>query len=247
MPDTPIYHRVLVKLSGEALAGARGFGIDPTVVKQRAEQLVAVYHLGVELAVVVGAGNIVRGTEAAEQGMDRTQADYMGMLGTVINSLALQATIEQLDVPTRLQTAIEMRQVAEPFIHRRATRHLEKGRIVIFAAGTGNPYFTTDTAATLRCLEIGAEVLIMAKNGVDGVYDDDPRQTPQANRYRTLDYMEAITRRLRVMDDTALTLCMTNCLPVVVIDADAPDAFLRAVCGEPVGTMVGSPTSFYTK
>ncbi|MCL4508500.1 MAG: UMP kinase [Chloroflexi bacterium] len=244
MTSAPSYRRVLVKLSGEALAGERGFGIEPVIVRKRAEQLTAVFREGIELSVVVGAGNIVRGGVAAEQGVDRTSADYMGMLGTVINSLALQASIEGLGVPTRLQTAIEMRQVAEPFIHRRAVRHLEKGRIVIFAAGTGNPYFTTDTAATLRCLEIHGDVLIMAKNGVDGVYDADPRVHKSARRYRSLDYMDALTRRLRVMDDTALTLCMENRLPIIVVDADEPDAFVRAVRGEMIGTYVGADTAY---
>ncbi|HEV7214027.1 MAG TPA: UMP kinase [Chloroflexota bacterium] len=243
MADGLPYRRVLIKLSGEALAGEHGFGIDPTVARRRAEQLVAVHALGIEMAVVVGAGNIFRGMAAASKGMERTAADYMGMLGTVMNSLALQSSIEDLGVPTRLQTAIEMRQVAEPFIRRRAIRHMEKGRIVIFAAGTGNPYFTTDTAAVLRCIEINGEVLLMGKNGVDAVYNDDPRRNPAAVRFTSLDYMDALTQRLQVMDGTALTLCMENKLPIIVFDANGDGNLVRAARGERVGTYVGEPSA----
>jgi uridylate kinase len=243
MPDGLPYRRVLIKLSGEAIAGEHGFGIDPLVARRRAEQLVAVHSLGIEMAVVVGAGNIFRGMAAASKGMERTSADYMGMLGTVMNSLALQSSIEDLGVPTRLQTAIEMRQVAEPFIRRRAIRHMEKGRIVIFAAGTGNPYFTTDTAAVLRCIEINGEVLLMGKNGVDAVYNDDPRRNPAAVRFTSLDYMDALTQRLQVMDGTALTLCMENRLPIIVFDANGDGNLVRAARGERVGTFVGEPSA----
>ena len=243
MPDGPRYRRILVKLSGEAIAGEHGFGIDPIVARRRAEQLVAVHKLGIEMAVVVGAGNIFRGMAAASKGMERTSADYMGMLGTVMNSLALQSSIEDLGVPTRLQTAIEMRQVAEPFIRRRAIRHLEKGRIVIFAGGTGNPFFTTDTAAVLRCIEINGEVLLMGKNGVDAVYNDDPRHNPAAVRFTSLDYMDALTQRLQVMDGTALTLCMENKLPIIVFDANGEGNLVRAARGERVGTYVGEPSA----
>ena len=243
MPNGLPYRRILIKLSGEALAGEHGFGIDPIVARRRAEQLVAVHALGIEMAVVVGAGNIFRGMAAASKGMERTSADYMGMLGTVMNSLALQSSIEDLGIPTRLQTAIEMRQVAEPFIRRRAIRHMEKGRIVIFAAGTGNPYFTTDTAAVLRCIEINGEVLLMGKNGVDAVYNDDPRRNPAAVRFTSLDYMDALTQRLQVMDGTALTLCMENKLPIIVFDANGDGNLVRAARGERVGTYVGAPSA----
>lgn len=243
MPDALPYRRVLIKLSGEAMAGDVGYGIDPAVVRRRAEQLVEVHRLGVEIAVVTGGGNIMRGMAAEAQGMERTSADYMGMLGTVMNALALQASIESLGVPTRLQTAIEMRQIAEPFIRRRAVRHLEKGRIVIFAAGTGNPYFSTDTAAVLRCIEINGEVLLMGKNGVDAVYNDDPRRNPAAVRFTSLDYMDALTKQLKVMDGTALTLCMENKLPIIVFDADNAENLARAVRGERVGTYVGAPSA----
>ena len=242
MAAAPPYRRVLVKLSGEALAGEQGYGVDPAVARARAAQLVAVHRLGIELAVVAGGGNVFRGVAAASKGMERTTADYIGMLGTVISALALQGAIEDLGVPTRVQTAIEMRQVAEPFIRRRAIRHLEKGRIVIFAAGTGNPYFSTDTAAVLRCIEINGEVLLMAKNGVDGVYNDDPRRNPAAVRFTSLAYMDALTQRLQVMDGTALTLCMENKLPIVVFDADQDDNLVRAARGERVGTYVGEPS-----
>ncbi len=243
MPAALPYRRVMVKLSGEAMAGEHGLGIDPAIVRRRAEQLVAVHGLGIELAVMLGGGNIFRGMAAASKGMERTSADYMGMLGTVMNSLALQSAIEDIGVPTRLQTAIEMRQIAEPFIRRRAVRHLEKGRIVIFAAGTGNPYFTTDTAAVLRCIEINGQVLLMGKNGVDAVYNDDPRRNAAAMRFTSLDYMDALTQRLRVMDGTALTLCMENKLPIIVFDADQEDNIVRAARGERVGTYVGEPSA----
>ncbi len=245
MSESPSpYRRVLVKLSGEAIAGEQGFGIDPALVRARAEQLAEVHRLGIETAVVMGGGNIFRGMAAASQGMERTTGDHMGMLATVMNSLALQTAIEELGVPTRLQTAIEMRQVAEPFIRRRAIRHLEKGRIVIFAAGTGNPYFSTDTAAVLRCMEINGQVLLMGKNGVDAVYNDDPRKNPLARPFVSLDYMDALTQRLQVMDGTALTLCMENKLPIVVFDANRSGNLVRVARGERVGTYVGEPSAF---
>ncbi len=242
MPSLP-YHRVLIKLSGEAMTGKQGFGIDPGVVQARAEQLVAVHSLGVELAVVMGGGNFFRGMAAASRGMERASADFAGMLATVMNALALQAAIEKIGVATRLQTAIEMRAVAEPFIRRRAIRHLEKKRIVIFAAGLGSPYFTTDTAAVLRCIEIGGNVILMGKNGVDAVYEADPKVHPEARRFDTLDYMDALRLRLQVMDSTALTLCMDNNLPIVVFDADVTGNLVRAVQGERVGTFVGKPSA----
>lgn len=232
------WHRVLLKLSGEAFAGDRGIGLDYRVVGSLARQIVDAHALGVQIAVVIGGGNIVRGQQAAQAGIDRATADYMGMLATAINALALQDAIEQLGVPTRVQTAIQMFQVAEPFIRRRAIRHLEKGRIVILAAGTGNPYFTTDTAAALRALEIHAQAFLKATN-VDGVYDTDPRKDPNAKRYTYVTYQEAITRQLRVMDLTALTLCMENRLPIVVFNIARPGNVVRAVLGEEVGTFVG--------
>lgn len=232
------YRRILVKMSGEALMGQTDYGIDPDVVQFIAGQIEAVARLGVQVAVVIGGGNIWRGMDAAAQGMDRAQADYMGMLATVINALALQDALEKRGIFTRVQTAIHMEAVAEPYIRRRAIRHMEKGRVVILAAGTGNPYFTTDSAAALRSLEVEAEVILMAKNGVDGVYDDDPRRNPAARRYDRLTYLEAINRRLQVMDSTALTLCMDNNMPIVVFDVQAPGQILRIVCGEQVGTLI---------
>ncbi len=237
------YKRILLKLSGEALMGERQYGIDAAVLDLIARQITDVLNLGVQAAVVVGGGNIFRGTEASQQGMERATADYAGMLGTIINALALQNALEKAGVTVRTQSAINVQAVAEPYIRRRAIRHLEKGRVVLFAAGTGNPYMTTDTAAALRAIEIGADVVLMAKNKVDGVYEADPRQVPGARRFQTLGYIEAINRRLEVMDSTALSLCMENALPIIVFDLSAPDSIVRAVRGEKIGTLVGSQES----
>ena len=229
-------------MSGEALLGGASYGIDPHVVTSRAAQLAQVRKMGVDVAVVMGGGNIWRGATAELAGMDRSQADYMGMLGTVINSIALQDALERDGIQTRLMTAIEMRQVAEPFIRRRAIRHLEKGRVVIFAAGIGSPYFSTDTAAVLRGVEIGAQVLLMAKNKVDGVYDADPRHSVEARKFASIEYIDALTRGLGVMDSTALSLSMANNLPIIVFDIEKPGNLLRAARGEAVGTYVGRPS-----
>jgi uridylate kinase len=233
----PAFGRILVKLSGEALMGPREFGIDLRTVEAIAHELVAVQRDGVEVALVVGAGNVYRGMAAAAEGMDRATADYAGMLATVLNSLTLQDQLEKLGADTRVQSAIAVQEVAEPYIRRRAIRHLEKGRLVLFAAGTGNPFFTTDTAAALRALEIGAEAILMAKNGVDGVYDGDPRTDPSAEFLRDLTHLEAIERGLRVMDTTALSLCMDNNLPIHVFEL-APGNLQRVVAGEHVGTII---------
>ena len=230
------YRRIVLKLSGESLHGQQGFGIDPITVDYLADQVNRVHALGVEATVVIGGGNIWRGEPASTRGMERATGDYMGMLATVINALALQAAMERIGLHTRVQSAITMVEVAEPYIRRRAVRHLEKGRVVIFAAGTGNPYFTTDTAAALRALEIQADVLLMAKNGVDGVYDADPVKVPNATKFSTLKYMEAIERKLKVMDTTALSLCMDNRLPLIVFDINRDDNLERLVRGEDVGT-----------
>jgi uridylate kinase len=233
------YRRVLLKLSGEALQGSAGFGIDPRTVESISRQVAGVSSLGVEVGMVIGGGNIWRGEPAAARGMDRATADYMGMLATVINALALQSAMERMGLHTRVQSAVTMTEVAEPYIRRRAIRHLEKGRVVIFAAGTGNPYFTTDTAASLRALEIGADVLLMAKNRVDGVYDADPNQEPGARKFDRLTYMEALERRLGVMDATALSLCMDNKLPIIVFDLGQEGNLARLVEGDRgVGTLV---------
>jgi uridylate kinase len=235
----PQYRRVLLKLSGEAFADpAYGFGLDYDRIDEIARQLVDIARDGVEIAVVVGGGNILRGTAAEAAGMDRSRADYMGMLGTVINCLALQDALERGGVVTRVQSAIQMTQVAEPYIPRRAVRHLEKGRIVIFGAGMGAPYFSTDTTAAQRALEIGAEAILMAKNGVDGVYDADPKLTPTAQKFARLDFLEAIRRELREMDTTALSLCKDNDLPIIVFDLLKVGNIRRAVEGEPIGTIV---------
>jgi uridylate kinase len=231
--------RILVKLSGEHLAGERGYGISPTVIAGVAKDLRAVHELGVQLAVVIGGGNVIRGIQAAAQGIDRASADYMGMLASVINALALQDAIEKEGIATRVLSALEIREVAEPYIRRRAERHLEKGRVVVFAAGTGSPYFSTDTAAALRAAEIGAEMILMAKQGVDGVYDADPRENPAARRYERIGYDEALSRNLRVMDQTAIALCRENELPIVVFDIGVPGNLLRVARGEQVGTIVG--------
>jgi uridylate kinase len=236
--DRPAYRRVLLKLSGEALIGKSAFGIDPEVVATIASEIRSVVDLGVQLGIVIGGGNIFRGVEAGARGMDRTSADYMGMLATVINSLALQSALEHRGVVTRVQTAIEMKAVAEPFIQRRAVRHLEKGRVVIFGAGTGNPYFTTDTAAALRAVEIKADILIKATK-VDGVYDRDPIQDVNAIRYEKISYTEVLTKNLKVMDATAISLCRDNGLPLVVFNLQTAGNIKRVVCGQTVGTVVG--------
>lgn len=231
------YRRILLKLSGEALAGEGGFGIDPSEVEAIARRIKEVYDLGVQVAVVIGAGNLWRGKQGLERGMDRATADYMGMLGTVMNALALMDALERIGVYTRVQSAIEMRAVAEPYIRRRAIRHLEKGRVVIFSAGTGNPYFSTDTAAALRAMEIDADVLIKATK-VDGVYDSDPKKNPQAKKFDYLSYIEVLNRRLEVMDSTAISLCMENHLPILVLNLWDEHALLAALQGEKVGTLV---------
>jgi uridylate kinase len=226
------YSRILLKLSGEALMGNKEFGLDLPTVQVVANQIKAAKLLGTEVGVVVGGGNIFRGLSASEAGMDRVQADYMGMLATVMNSMALQDALEKLDVPTRVQTAIPMASVAEPYIRRRATRHMEKGRVVIFAAGTGNPYVTTDTAGALRAVELEAQILLLAKNKVDGVYDADPRKVPSARKFDSLTYIEALNRGLEVMDPTAITLCMDNHLPIIVFALPGDDNLCRIVKGE---------------
>ncbi|PGZ70268.1 UMP kinase [Priestia megaterium] len=232
------YNRIVLKLSGEALAGEEGFGINPSIIKSVAEQVKAIYELGVEIAVVVGGGNIWRGKIGSEMGMDRAAADYMGMLATVMNSLALQDSLENIGVQTRVQTSIEMRQVAEPYIRRKAVRHLEKKRVVIFAAGTGNPYFSTDTTAALRAAEIEADVILMAKNNVDGVYNADPKLVPDAVKYETLTYIDVLKDGLAVMDSTASSLCMDNDIPLIVFSITEEGNIKRAVTGENIGTIV---------
>lgn len=231
------YRRILLKLGGEALAGPDGFGIDPTQAEILAAKVKRVYDLNVQVALVIGAGNLWRGKQGLEHGMERTTADHMGMLATVMNALALQDALERMGIVTRVQTAIEMKAIAEPYIRGRAIRHLEKGRVVILGAGTGNPYFTTDTAGALRAMEIDAEVMIKATK-VDGVYDGDPKTNPNARRYDTLSYIEAVNKRLGVMDSTAITLCMDHDLPIVVLDLWQEGALERAICGESVGTLI---------
>ncbi len=233
------YRRLVIKLSGGQLAGENGFGISPTVIANIAEELREVHELGTKLAVVIGGGNVIRGITAAAQGLDRASADYMGMMAGVINGLALQDALEKVGLNTRLQSALEIQSVAEPYIRRRAVRHLEKGRVVVFAGGTGNPYFSTDTAAALRAAEIGAEIILMAKQGVDGVYDDDPKTNPKAQRFETLAFDEAIQKNLRVMDQTALALCRENDLPLIVFDMAVRGNIRRVAAGETVGTRVG--------
>jgi uridylate kinase len=233
----PAYKRVLLKLSGEALMGEKQYGIDPAVTGQIAKDVKEIQQLGVETAIVIGGGNIFRGLAASSRGMDRASGDYMGMLATVINALALQDALEQNGVVTRVMSAIEMRAVAEPFIRRRAIRHLEKGRAVIFAAGTGNPYFTTDTAAALRAMEIRAAVIMKATK-VDGIYSADPMKDPTATRYETISYLEVLEKRLQVMDATAISLCMDNQLPILVFNLRTPGNLRRAVLGEAVGSVV---------
>lgn len=235
---TPAYRRLLLKLSGEALIGQQGFGIDPAVVERLAQEVTEVQRLGVQVALVIGGGNIFRGLQGSTRGMDRTTADHMGMLATVINSLAIQDALERCSAVTRVMSAITMQQIAEPYIRRRAIRHLEKGRIVIFAAGTGNPYFSTDTAASLRAMEIGAEVILKGTK-VDGVYDKDPMRHSDARRFAQVSYLEVLQRNLKVMDSTAISLCRDNSLPIVVFDFTKPGNTLRVVCGEDIGTKVG--------
>jgi len=233
----PAYKRILLKLSGEALMGEQNYGIDPAVASQIARDIAEIQDMGVETAIVIGGGNIFRGVAASARGMDRATADYMGMLATIINALALQDALEQAGVPTRVVTAIEMRAVAEPFIRRRAIRHLEKRRVVVFGAGTGNPYFSTDTAAALRAMEIKADV-IMKGTKVDGIFDADPMLQPSATRFDRISYLEVLDKGLKVMDATAISLCMDNHLPIVVFNLKTPGNIKRAIAGEPIGSLV---------
>ena len=233
----PKYSRILLKLSGEALGGESRVGISPQAVRDMAEQIREVRDLGVQIVLVVGGGNIFRGLSGSERGIERATGDYMGMLATIINALALQDALEKLGVATRVQSAITMAQIAEAFIRRRAVRHLEKGRVVIFGGGTGNPYFSTDTAAALRGTEIGAEVILKATK-VDGIYDCDPKKNPRAKRFARISYLEALQKQLKVMDSTAFSLCMDNKMPIIVFDLFRPHNFKRVVMGEEVGTMV---------
>jgi len=239
---SPRYKRILLKLSGEALLGSRQYGVDPNFCAFIAAQVAEVHRSGVQIGIVVGGGNIFRGLAAAARGMDRATGDYIGMLATVMNALALQDAIEKAGVQTRVMSAIGMNEVAEPYIRRRAVRHLEKGRVIILAAGTGNPYFTTDTAAALRAVEIGAEIILKATK-VDGVYDSDPLANPGARRYEHLTYSQVLAQRLRVLDATAVSLCMENDTPIVVFDLNEPENITRVAAGEPVGTLItgGSP------
>ena len=236
--DQPKYKRVILKLSGEALSGEIGFGLEETVLSSMAQQLLELTQAGVEVAIVVGGGNIWRGVAGAKRGIDRATADYMGMLATVINSLALQDALEAAGMETRVMTAIEMREVAEPYIKRRAIRHLEKGRVVIFGAGTGNPYFSTDTTAALRAAEMGVDAILMAKK-VDGVYSDDPKKNPDAVKFDSLKYIDVLNQGLKVMDSTAISLCMDNNIPLIVFDMMTPGNMKRAAMGETIGTYVG--------
>ena len=233
------YRRLLIKLSGERLAGDSGFGISPEVIAEIARDLRAVHELGTQLCVVIGGGNFIRGIHAAARGVDRTSADYMGMLASVINAMALQDALEKEGLATRVLSALEMPSVCEPYIRRRAERHLDKGRVVVFAGGTGNPYFSTDTAAALRAAELGCEIILMAKQGVDGVYDVDPKQNADAKRYERLGFDEAIGKNLRVMDQTALSLCRENRLPIVVFDSGVQGNIQKIALGEKIGTSVG--------
>lgn len=231
------YSRVLLKLSGEALAGSQGFGIEPTTIYEISREIAEVRELGIQIAVIVGGGNFFRGLQASAKGMDRATADYIGMLATVMNALSLQYFLEKIGVHTRVQSAINMQEVAEPYIRRRAIRHLEKGRVVIFAAGTGNPFFSTDTAAALRALEIGADVILKATK-VDGVYDSDPKINPNAKLYKELSYIEVLNKGLEVMDSTAISLCMDNNLPIIVFNLLKKGNIRRVVCGEEIGTII---------
>ncbi len=232
------YRRVLLKLSGEALMGDLGYGIDPIIVQNIAQEVAEVVASGVQVAIVVGGGNIFRGLQASAKGMERATADYVGMIATVMNAITLQDALEQKNVPTRVQTAIAMQEVAEPYIRRRAIRHLEKGRVVIFGAGSGNPFFTTDTAAALRAAEIDAEVIFKATK-VDGVYDSDPKQNPDAKRYESLTYTHVLTEDLRVMDSTAIAMCRENDIPIIVFDLSGQGNIQRVIAGEKIGTIVG--------
>jgi uridylate kinase len=233
----PVFKRILLKLSGEALMGSQGFGIDPKVASRIAREVAEIHQGGVETAVVVGGGNFVRGVSVSEQGIDRVVGDHMGMLATVINGLAFQDYLEKLGSHTRVITAIEMREIAEPYIRRRALRHLEKGRIVVFAGGTGNPYFSTDTAAALRAMEIKAEVIIKATK-VDGVFDSDPIKVPDAKKFDQITYLEVLAKGLKVMDSTAISLCMNNNLPILVFNLNVPGNLMRVVTGEKIGSLV---------
>jgi uridylate kinase len=239
----PKYRRIILKLSGEALAGEVGYGIDPAVLSSVALQIKDIYELNVEVAVVVGGGNIWRGLKESSKGIDRATADYIGMLATVMNALALQDSLEKVGVPTRVQSSIEMRQMAEPYIRRRAIRHLEKKRVVIFAAGTGNPYFSTDTTAALRAAEIEAEVILMGKNNVDGVYSADPKTDPSALKYDRLEHIDLINQGLGVMDTTAATLCMENKIPIIVFSIMERDNIKRVILGEKIGTEIGGESN----
>lgn len=232
----PVYNRIILKISGEALSGEQGFGINAAMVRRVAGQIIRVAQLGVQIGIVVGAGNIWRGRSGGS--MDRATADYMGMLATAINSLALQDALEQQGMQTRVQSAIEMRQIAEPYVRRRAIRHMEKGRVVIFACGSGNPFFSTDTAAALRAAEIDADAILLAKN-IDGVYSADPRTTPDAEKITEITHLDVINRGLAVMDNTALTLCRDNGIPILVFALDGEENIVRVVCGEKIGTYVG--------
>ncbi len=236
--EKAIYKRILLKLSGESLLGKQPFGIDPDVANFIAGEIKSLSDLNIKIGIVVGGGNIFRGLEAGAKGIDRTSADYMGMLATVINSLALQSALEQCGIPTRVQTSIEMHEIAEPFIQRRAMRHLEKGRIVIFAGGTGNPYFTTDTAASLRAMEIKADVIMKATK-VDGVYDSDPVKNKKAVMFKSISYIDVLTKNLKVMDATAISLCRDNLLPIIVFNLQKKGNIRRAICGQKIGTYVG--------
>ena len=239
MPEVK-YKRVLLKLSGEAFRGKSSYGIDNSTLTRIARQIKEVVGLGVGVGIVVGGGNIWRGAEAEATGMERVTADYAGMLATVINALALQDVLERLGVDTRTQSALEIEKVAEPYIRRRAIRHLEKGRVVIFAGGTGNPYMTADTAGALRAIEISAEVLLMTKNGVDGIYTSDPHKNPKAKKIDKITHLKALSMRLKVMDSTALSLCLDNKLPIIVFDSEPKDGILKAILGKPIGTLVTS-------
>ena len=231
------YKRILLKMGGEALSGPDGYGIDPTKAEEVAQNVKAVYDLGVEVALVIGGGNLWRGSAGIERGMEQATADHMGMIATIMNALALQDALERAGIPTRVQTSIEMRSVAEPYIRLRAVRHLEKGRVVIFGGGTGNPYFTTDSAGALRAMEIGADILIKATK-VDAIYDDDPQKNPNAHRFDKISYIDFLNLRLRVMDSTAVSLCMENDMPIVVLNFWQTDSIKKLVLGEAVGTMV---------
>ncbi len=237
MKKKPVYKRVVLKLSGEALQGSQGYGIDPAVAKSLAEQIKEIHDLGVQVACVIGAGNIFRGLQASKAGMDRSTADYIGMLATLINSMVVQDFLEKLDCQTRVQSAIDVQELVEPYIRRRAVRHMEKGRIVIFAAGTGNPYFTTDTAAALRAIEIEADVILKATK-VDGVYSSDPVKDKRAKKFENLKYLDVLKKRLQVMDATAISLCMDNALPIVVFNLTQPGNIRRVILGDQIGTRI---------